>query len=136
MNIMYFLTPKIQVTCLRDDLTLRQALEKMDSCTYTALPMLDAEGHYIGTITEGDILRYIKKAGFPGLREIEKTPLVDIPARRAVIPARASASMEELFTTSLEQNFVPVVDDRGVFIGIITRRSIMKHFIEKRAAKE
>lgn len=135
MNIMYFLTPKIQVSYLRDDLTIRQALEKMDVCTYTALPMLDAEGHYIGTITEGDILRYIKKAGFPSLREIEKTPLVNIPARRAVIPSRASASMEELFATSLEQNFVPVVDDRGVFIGIITRRSIMKYFFENHTAK-
>ena len=36
-----------------------------------------------------------------------------------------TSKMEDLIERAMEQNFVPVVDDRGQFIGIITRRDII-----------
>ena len=34
--------------------------------------------------------------------------------------------MEDLVDKALNQNFVPVVDDRGVFIGIVKRKAIIQ----------
>lgn len=130
MNILYFLTPKSDVALLYDNFTLRQAMERMESCTYTALPMLDAEGRYIGTVSEGDLLWQLKKQGFPDLRQVEKLHLRDVQRFNDNMPMRGDAAMEDLLASSLDQNFVPVVDDRGVFVGLVTRRSIIKYFLE------
>jgi CBS domain-containing protein len=34
--------------------------------------------------------------------------------------------MEELLEQAMQQSFIPVVDDRGAFIGIVTRQTIMR----------
>ena len=130
MNILYFLTPKSDVAVLQNTYSLRQALEKMETCRYTALPMLDVEGHYIGTLSEGDLLWHLKKQGFPDHKEVEHLQICDVQRLNDNQPVRGDASMEDLLSTSLDQNFVPVIDDRDVFIGIITRRSIIKYFFE------
>jgi predicted transcriptional regulator len=39
--------------------------------------------------------------------------------------------MEGLIDKALMQNFVPVVDDQKNFIGIITRKDIIRYFYEK-----
>lgn len=44
---------------------------------------------------------------------------------------RITATMEELIELAMNQNFVPVVDDMGTFIGIITRRVIIQYFAIK-----
>ena len=46
-----------------------------------------------------------------------------------------SADMDELLYLIMEQNFVPVTDDRGKFIGIVTRHDIIKYFYEKEQAE-
>ena len=38
-----------------------------------------------------------------------------------------SANMEDLILLAKNQNFVPVVDDQGVFIGIIKRSDIINY---------
>ena len=45
---------------------------------------------------------------------------------------RISATMDDLLQRVMEQNFVPVVDDRNLFMGIITRRDVIKYFCDKR----
>ena len=56
MNIASFLSPKEEVTFLRDDMTIRQGLEKMKRYGYTAVPVIDAEDRYVGVVSEGDFL--------------------------------------------------------------------------------
>ena len=41
------------------------------------------------------------------------------------------SNMEDLLDLTLNQNFVPVVDDLNRFIGIITRKDIIKYFYKK-----
>ena len=60
MNILYFLTPKNQVANIYDDANLRQLMEKLDYHRYTAIPVINHEGQYIGTVAEGDVLRFVK----------------------------------------------------------------------------
>ncbi len=43
----------------------------------------------------------------------------------------ATADVEQLFGMALVQNFIPIVDDRKLFVGIVTRQRIIKHLCEQ-----
>ena len=124
-NILFFLLPKSKVAYVEADSTLRQVMEKLDYHGYTAIPILTKDGHYYGTITEGDILREIKRDDFNSLVEAEKVMLKDIERKHDCVPIHSTETMENLLMTAVDQNFVPVLDDNDVFIGIITRKSII-----------
>ena len=126
MNVLRFLTPKIEVEYINIDSTVRQGLEKMRYHGYAAIPVIDDEGLYKGTVTEGDFLWALYNNNNPDLKQLEKTELKTI-IRHDYQPVLASASIDEILTRAYYQNFVPVVDDRGVFIGIIKRKEIIKH---------
>lgn len=131
MNILFFLTPKSEVAYIYNDGTLRQTLEKMEYYRYTAIPILNHAGQYIGTLTEGDLLRIIKKQYSLNLHDAEDFPIEEIPRRWKYAPVNAGCTIEELVDTSMQQNFVPVVDDQNVFIGIIRRKQIIEHLYKK-----
>ena len=131
MNILFFLTPKENVAHIDDDDTLRQALEKMEHRGYAAIPILTQDGKYIGTVTEGDLLWYLKSQGFPNLREMEELSIMDVDRRRDNEAVNISISMDGLVDKIANQNFVPVVDDNNVFIGIITRKDIILYLTNK-----
>lgn len=126
-NILFFLTPKAMCAYLHDDYTMRQALEKMEQAGYAALPILDRQGEYVGTLTEGDLLWAIKNMCSMDMRQAEATKIMSISRRKDNVPVRVTTSMQELVERASYQNFVPVVDDKNAFIGIVTRRAIIKY---------
>ena len=130
MNLLFFLTPKGKVAYIYDDFTLRQTLEKMEYHRYSAVPILTREGKYVGTITEGDLLWAIKNRYSLNFKEAENTPILEIPRRMDNLPVSADTEIEDLIIKALNQNFVPVTDDRGLFIGLITRKDIMRYFAQ------
>ena len=130
MNVLRFLTPKSNVAYIYDDFTLRQTLEKMEFHRYSAIPIINRAGEYVGTLTEGDLLWAIKNQYSLNLKEAENVPITQVPRRMDNEPVTADTSMEELISVALNQNFVPVIDDRGVFIGIVARKEIMRYFQE------
>lgn len=136
MNILFFILPKDKIHFVYDSYTLRQTIEKLDNTGYTSLPVLNNKGEYLFTVTEGDVLRYIKHNENMSLRNAEKIPLKSIPIKRDVKSIKIYANMEDLIQMSLGQNFVPVVDDMNHFIGIITRQSIINHFLTNIKEKE
>lgn len=131
MNILFLLRIKNDVKYIYDDNTLRQGLEKMKGHGYTAIPVITREGDYVGTISEGDFLWHIIKYGRGSLKDQEEYSVKDIIRKDYMRPVKVSATAEELVDSAMNQNFVPVVDDRNKFIGIVTRRDIIKYFIEK-----
>ena len=126
-NILFFLTPKAMCSILYDDYTIRQALEKMESAGYTALPILNKRGEYRGTLTEGDLLWALKNLCYMDVRQAEAHRIMTITRKMDNIPVRVTTSMQELVERASYQNFVPVVDDKNAFIGIVTRRAIIKY---------
>ena len=130
-NILFFLTPKAMCSYLYDDYTMRQALEKMESAGYTALPILNKRGEYRGTLTEGDLLWALKNMCYMDIRQAESRRIMEITRRKDNIPVRVNTSMHELVRRASNQNFVPVVDDKDAFIGIVTRSSIMKYCFQR-----
>ena len=126
-NILFFLTPKAMCAHLLDEYTLRQALEKMEAAGYAALPILNKRGEYCGTITEGDLLWALRNLCNMDLRQAESHRIMEFPHRRDYIPVKVTTSMYDLVDRAGEQNFIPVVDDKSTFIGIVTRRAIVKY---------
>lgn len=126
-SILFFLTPKAMCAFLYDDYTIRQALEKMESAGYTAIPILNRRGEYRGTLTEGDLLWAMKNMCYMDMRQAEARRIMEISRRKDNLPVRVTASMHDLIQRASQQNFIPVVDDYGAFIGIITRKAIIKY---------
>lgn len=126
MNVISLLTPKTQVAYLYDDCTVRQGLEKLRVHGYTALPVLSRDGSYAGTISEGDLLWYFVERGDKNFHEKERLPLKNL-IRRDFNPAvSVRISMHQLLAHAMRYSFVPVVDDRGAFVGIATRHTIIR----------
>lgn len=134
MNIASFLLPKVDVSYLYDQMTIRQGLEKLRRSGYTAIPVIDAEDRYVGVICEGDFLWNILEANKNlsdiTMKRLEKMSVRDILQCGKVRAVCIDTDMEELLEQAQIQNFVPVVDDRNVFIGIITRSDIIRYFVK------
>lgn len=103
----------------------------MEHHGYSAIPLLDLDGKYVGTITEGDMLWYIKDNDFPSLKDMEDISILDVERKRDNEAVNISVSMDELVNKITNQNFVPVVDDHNVFIGIITRKDVILYLANK-----
>ena len=131
MNILFFLTPKSEVAYIHDDESLRQVLEKMEYHKYSAVPIISRQGTYVGTITEGDLLWYIKNQLVLNLQEARRILITNVPRRSDNTPVSIDSNMEDLLDKAMKQNFVPVLDDKKSFIGIVTRKDIMKYFADK-----
>ena len=129
-NVLFFLTPKAMCSYLYDDYTMRQALEKMEASHFAALPILNRRGEYRGTLTEGDLLWGLKNICYMDMRQAEARKIMEIDRRKDFLPVRVTASMHDLVARSATQNFVPVVDDKNAFIGLITRRAIIQHCLD------
>jgi len=127
MNIAFFLLPKQEVVCVNHDATLRQTLERMEYHRYSAVPIIDENGGYIGTVTEGDLLWYMKSRPEITFEQSNKIRLLDVPRRIVNRTVRIDANMDDLISLSKVQNFVPVVDDMNRFIGIVRRSEIIDY---------
>ena len=132
MNILFFLTHKANCTYIYDDFTIRQALERMEhGGRFATIPILKRSGEYVGTISEGDLLWAIKNNYMMNMKDAEGRPVMEVARRKDYLPVTVTTSPKELVAMAVEQNFVPVVDDREAFIGIVTRQKIMEYCMEK-----
>ena len=131
MNILFLLTPKAELTYLGSDFTLRQAMEKLEYHRFNVIPVIDKDGKYVDTLSEGDLLYYFRQNQIP-FDLWSKIPLTEVARHRSYKPLRISASIEDLYPLIVAQNFVPLVDDQGIFIGIITRKAVMNYLLKNR----
>lgn len=130
-NVLFFLTPKCDVVYVYEDSNIRQVLEKIRFHKYTAMPIISRDGKYVGTITEGDLLWKMADENVVTFEQAEEIPISDIKRRVNNHPVNAEARMESLIDLAIRQNFVPVVDDDNVFIGIVTRKDIIQYLYKK-----
>lgn len=130
MNILFFLKPKATVEYLVENYSLRQAMEKMEVHRYSSIPIISKTGEYIGTLSEGDILWHIKQLGEFDLIDSEDINITNIKRFRDNAAIKVNSNIQDLINVSKTQNFVPVVDDRNMFIGIVTRQDIITYFYD------
>ena len=127
MNVPFLLSPKINTAYLESNMTVRQGLEKFKVHGYSAVPVLDSDGHYFGTVSEGDFLRFILQDGAVDLRVMENVKICDIIRRDFNPPISIDASLDDSLAHLMDTNFAPVVDGRDCFVGIVTRKSVIEY---------
>jgi predicted transcriptional regulator len=131
MNIFYFIHPKDEVSFLTSNEPLDAAVLRMRKHKFTAIPVITKKGEYFGTVSDGDFLHFILEHGRSDGEYLRGYKVSDIVDKTKNPPAKVNSTLSAIMLQITDQNFVPVTDDRGVFIGIITRRDIIKHFNEK-----
>lgn len=128
MEIRSFLLPKEEVSFLTTAASMRTAVEKLEACHYTAIPLIDEEGKYVGTLSEGDLLWKLKRSPEINFDNMHEVNITDVKKRIYNECVAVNALMEDMLTLAADQNFVPVVDDDRVFLGIIRRRDIIEYY--------
>ncbi len=129
MNILFYLTPKKDVAFVVETYSIRQTLEKMEFHKYQSIPLLSDDGKYVSSISEGDLLWYLKAHDL-NLKDVEQLPITEVTPQRDIKSLKIDATAEELYGLIAVQNYVPVVDDREMFIGIVTRRAVIDKISE------
>ena len=127
MNILKLLKPKAVIDFVYDDATVRQAIEKMRNHGFTSIPVINRSGEYVKALAEGDFMYFMLDNNIFDVRGLEHYRISEIPRRVRSTPVSVAATVDELVLLAMNQNFVPVIDDRKVFIGIVTRRDILQY---------
>ena len=136
MNILFFLKPKGELAYLYDDYTLRQGLEKLERSGFTEIPLINRKGEYIGTVTEVDLLWTLKNQYSLDLKAAEEVSIQLVRRRMRFDPISIDSNMEDLISKAMNQNFVPVIDDKKIFIGIVTRKDIIEFCYKEYSKKK
>ncbi len=136
VNILRFVIPKSLVEHITLDSTVRQTLEKMAYHRYTAIPVLDDAGKYVGTVRTDDIFGFFINEGNFDKTAAEDYPVSCVMKEGYPKPISHNTTMSVLIDNVKEHNFVPVVDDRDCFIGIILRRDILNFLLNFYNEKE
>ncbi len=139
MNIAFFLKPKSEVTYLYDDMPLPEALHIMQCHGYSSVPVINREGSYLCAVSEGDFLwSFAQTDGdclkFSSAKSAGEKRVGEILQKRRNPSAHINTPIETLLLRTAEQNFVPIVDDRGIFIGIVTRRNVINYFLHPQSS--
>ena len=127
MNIPSLLIPKANVEYLHSKDSIEFALSIFRQNSYQAVPVINTEGVYRVTVTEGDFLYFLMDNPNADLKKVKVRNILREGYYDSV---KITASIDKLLIKSLDQNFVPVTDDRNVFVGIVTRKVIFKEIYE------
>lgn len=132
INALLFITPKTELMCLTEDMSVRQAIEKMKVHSYMATPVISRNGEYLGTITEGDLLwKLVQEKG--NIEALENINIKKIIRKDYNTSVKVDVDTQTIASIITEQNFIPVVDDRNILMGIITRKKILKELLKDKA---
>lgn len=132
MNVAKMMIPKACTVFLNEKQTVRQGWEIMTRNGYTAIPVLDAEQHYIGCVSEGDFLRHILSTGSLDKQDMEDHRVRELVRRDFCPPISIDADETEVIHSVLNQNFVPIIDSRNTLCGILTRRGVIAYLAEQK----
>ncbi len=120
VNLAFFLTPVADVVWLPSSARVGEAVDSLRHHGYSSVPVLDPQRRYVSAVTARDLLSHL------ALPEGDVSDRLDRVTRRAHTRAVGiETDIRGLLAVAADQNFVPVVDSRGVMMGIVTRRAIL-----------
>ena len=119
-----FLTPARNLAVLIDTHNVDHAILVLSQISYTRVPVVTDQMKYVGTISLTDILSYQMKHDYSD----EVFLSMDIVHMTKTDGERLGKdyTVTEVLHKLVEESFLPVVSEDGVFEGIITRKSILK----------
>ena len=130
MNLAKIMIPKVSTVFLKESHTVRQGWEIMSRNGYTAIPVINADGQYVGSVSEGDFLKFVMAAGTTDARHMEQFRVAGLVRKDFCLPLQIDADRDQVIESILNQNFVPIVDGRNTLCGILTRRGVIQYLAE------
>ena len=130
MNVAFFITPKAEVAFVTSDATLDDAIVTMQRSGHPTLPVLRDGGSYLGTVSEATLLAVLLRAELDHRPVPHDAPVAALPIDHACPALGVGAAVESVLRRIVDHSFLPVVDDRGAFIGIVRRRDVVRHFAD------
>ena len=119
-----FLTPAENLAVLIDSHNADHAILLLSQMTYTRVPVVTDEKEFVGTIGLRDILAYQMEQGL-SQESMADTDIVHM-TKKDVAVVEPDYSLTDVLHKLVDESFLPVVDEEGIFQGIITRKSILK----------
>jgi len=129
MNIQSFMKPRYEVTFVYEDDTVGRTVDILETKRFGSIPVLSRDEKYIGTISEGDLLYFICKSD---KKTASKSKISELTRNHDYLSVRITDPVTALVIRASDENFVPVVDDSGIFLGIVTRKKLLDYFFETR----
>ncbi|KAG0472215.1 hypothetical protein HPP92_016761 [Vanilla planifolia] len=109
--------------CKEEDMIMDQ-LTELTSKGCGCLLVIDGDHHLIGTFTDGDLRRTLKASG-EGIFKLTVGEMCNRSPRTIRPEAMAVEAMQKMESPPSAVQFLPVVDDHGVVVGIITLHGLV-----------
>ncbi|MBP2623408.1 cyclic-di-AMP-binding protein CbpB [Streptococcus oricebi] len=119
-----FLTPAADLAVLIDSHNVDHAILLLSQMTYSRVPVVTADKKFVGTISLTDILSYQMQHDLPD-QEFMSMDIVYM-TKKDVPKLEVNYSLTKVLHQLVDTSFLPVVDEGNTFMGIITRKSILK----------
>ena len=100
-NVFFFLKAKNSVKYLYDNISVEDGLALMRKHKYTAMPIINKEGVYVGTITEGDFLWYLLDHPSIHKEDLEQMEIRELIRGDFTPPVQIDVPVDQLFAQSL-----------------------------------
>lgn len=116
---------------------LEHALLVLTNVGYSKIPVLDSEDHLVGLLSLADIMRAISGLTGFNMNLLETLTVADVMEVN-VTTIQQNEGLEVLLRRLVNEPFLPYVTEENVFLGIYTRKTILKsvnhmvHEIESR----
>lgn len=121
LQVSNFMTGK--TIAFKKEMTVEEAVEKLLTSEYIGGPVLDEVGHVIGWLSERDCLDKMIAASY----YCELIALVEDIMNTPCFTVKGDYSIVDLAQLMLKETpkIYPVVDDKNIFIGLITRKGVL-----------
>lgn len=128
MKAFDLIIPKNKVEFLYSDITVGDALRKIGKKKFAMVPVLERRSErYLYSLSSSDILFELLKKG--DIQACKDEMLSEVTIDRLIVPCQKDTDLASIADLAISQNFVPIVDNNGAFLGIVTRRAILDYFI-------
>ena len=149
MQIKDVMTTRV-ITVSTDD-SVEKCAKLLQKNDISGLPVVDEAGKVVGMITEGDLIRRASRVEAPGyleilggliylgspnkfVEELQRAMALEVGKMmsRDVVSIKPDESLEKAATLMVKKNInrLPVIDEKGNLVGLVSRRDIMKHLYD------
>lgn len=118
-----FLTPANQLAVLVDTHNIDHAKLLLSNMTYSRVPVVTEDNRFFGSIGLSEIMSY---QALNQLTDEELNQDISLIAKTDVDTVPEDYRLEDVLRKLVDEPFLPVVGDNREFLGIITRKSILK----------
>lgn len=118
-----FLTPAEKLAVIVDSHNIDHAKLLLSHMTYSRVPVVTEDNRYFGTISLREISLYQMENG---LSDDELHMDISLIAKTDGATVPADYDLEDVMRKLIDESFLPVVGPNQEFLGIITRKSILK----------